>query len=326
MSDDDAAFDTLITEFSQNIRQIETAIGRAPASERPEIERKLTDVLASVAHLNPLGDRSAALIDAPSRDGLYAHQNTRDDQRERLEDDGLRTRLADVLKGSGIEADAVVARMREGANNAALERQWLSQDLNAIATAGDLDLEKPEDREEALDRLEAIHARLGDVLSEAAILRDVDDPEVMDAEAARSANIVVGEGPGPRFAMRHAGHDPHGVAEATPSIAAFLRRNTTDEAATGSEASRQTLAQEIDRELGSEERESLRAGNAEALSKFTEDPIERLELAKAYLQSSAVTAHSAAIERVLDALAEKQVEEQRARHAATHADKGITHG
>ena len=41
--------DTLITEFSQNIRQIEAAIDRAPAAERPVIERKLTDVLASGA-------------------------------------------------------------------------------------------------------------------------------------------------------------------------------------------------------------------------------------------------------------------------------------
>jgi len=41
MTDDETAFDTLITKFSQNIRQIEAAIDRAPAAERPEIGRKL---------------------------------------------------------------------------------------------------------------------------------------------------------------------------------------------------------------------------------------------------------------------------------------------
>ena len=30
--------------------------------------------------------------------------------------------------------------------------------------------------------------------------------------------------------------------------------------------------------------------------------------------------------RVLDALAEEQIEAQRARHAAAHGEKGITHG
>ena len=36
------------------------------------------------------------------------------------------------------------------------ERQWLAQDLRAIAKAGDLDLDKGDDREEALDRVRAI--------------------------------------------------------------------------------------------------------------------------------------------------------------------------
>jgi type IV secretion system T-DNA border endonuclease VirD2 len=51
-----------------------------------------------------------------------------------------------------------------------------------------------------------------------------------------------------------------------------------------------------------------------------------LELAKAYLESSEVMAHGPAMERVLDALAEEQIEAQRARHAATYGEKGITHG
>ena len=102
MSQDETAFDTLITEFSQNIRQIEAAIDRAPASERPEIERKLTDVLVSVAHLNPLGDRSAALLDAPSPDGVYARANMREGQLGRFDDDAIKARLSEALQGTGI--------------------------------------------------------------------------------------------------------------------------------------------------------------------------------------------------------------------------------
>ena len=40
-----------------------------------------------------------------------------------------------------------------------------------------------------------------------------------------------------------------------------------------------------------------------------EDPLRQLELAKTYLQSSEVTAHGPAMERVLDALAEEQIRE-----------------
>lgn len=59
---------------------------------------------------------------------------------------------------------------------------------------------------------------------------------------------------------------------------------------------------------------------------FYEETFRWGQLAKTYLQSSEVTAHGPAMERVLDALAEEQIEAQRARHAAAHGEKGITHG
>ena len=484
MSQDETAFDTLITEFSQNIRQIEAAIDRAPAAERPEIERKLTDVLVSVAHLNPLGDRTAALLDAPSRDGVYARSNMREDQLARLDDDVIKARLSEALQGTGIDPDAVAARMREGAGNAALERQWLAQDLRAIAKAGDLDLEKGEDREEALDRLEAVHVRLGDTLTDARILRAIDDlDETEDGEVALAERLTLPErdlanerpdvfAPSERrdfqdlvaqfrrtdfdhpfsddpsvrragaveveearaafnaYAQRspdhaelasmawdkitdsrkpqeyaveekdrtlHAGdmdlalREPYDrlgpitedirilalyrtempeeefgtavqeevnrlramgasrayisersleiedqarqdyaerryLAEMTPAVADYLRRAEAGDPAPMSEAEQQRFVAQIDRSLTPDAVAGLRAGNAEVLDKFSQDPLRQLELAKAYLESSEVTAHGPAMERVLDALAEEQIESQRARHAAAHGEKGITHG
>ncbi len=484
MSDDETAFDTLITEFSQNIRQIEAAIDRAPAAERPEIERKLTDVLASVAHLNPLGDRSAALLDAPSRDGVYARANMREDQLERLDEGDVKARLTEALQGTGIDPEAVAARMREGAGNAALERQWLAQDLRAIATAGDLDLEKGEDREEALDRLEAVHVRLGDTLTDARILRAVDDvDEAEDAEVSLAERLTplgrdlddagpdafapserqdfqqlvaqfrrtdftypFSDDPSVRragaveveearaafnaYAQRspdhaelasmawdkitdsrkpqefaveekdrtlHAGdmdlalRDPtqhlgpiteddrtlaryraempdeefgtavqeeinrlramgasrayisersfdiedqarqdHAerrfMAETAPDVMTFLQRAEAEDGTALSETAGQRLIEQVDRNLTPNAVTALRAGHADVLDKFTEHPLRQLELAKAYLESSEVTAHGPAMERVLDALAEEQIEAQRARHAAAHGEKGITHG
>jgi type IV secretion system T-DNA border endonuclease VirD2 len=484
MSKDETAFDTLITEFSQNIRQIEAAIDRAPASERPEIERKLTDVLVSVAHLNPLGDRSAALLDAPSPDGVYARANIREDQMARLDDDAVKARLSEALQGTGIDLEAVAARMREGAGNAALERQWLAQDLRAIAKAGDLDLEKGEDREEALDRLEAVHVRLGDTLTDARILRAVDDvDETEDGEVALAERLTLPErdlanerpdvfAPSERqdfqdlvaqfrrtdfdhpfsddpsvrragaveveearaafnaYAQRspdhaelasmawdkitdsrkpqeyaveekdrtlHAGdmdlalREPYDrlgpitedirilalyrtempeeefgaavqeevnrlramgasrayisersleiedqarqdyaerryLAEMTPAVAEYLRRTEAGDPAPMSEAEQQRFVAQIDKSLTPDAVAALRAGNAEVLDKFSQDPLRQLELAKAYLESSEVTAHGPAMERVLDALAEEQIEAQRARHVVEHGEKGITHG
>lgn len=203
MTDDESRFDTLITEFSQNVREIEAAIDQAPAAEKPVIERKLTEVLRSVAHLNPLGAQSAALLDAASRDGTYSSAAHRADHVAQLDADGLKARLSETLKDSGIDPDAVTARIKEGAGTAALEREWLAQDLRAIAREADLDLDDPVDREDALDRLEAVHVQLGDVLTDARVLRAVDavdeaeraesDPDVFNAQERQDFQQLVAQ-------------------------------------------------------------------------------------------------------------------------------------
>ncbi|WP_299483245.1 relaxase/mobilization nuclease domain-containing protein [uncultured Paracoccus sp.] len=177
MRDDETQFEDLLTEFSENIRQIEAAIERAPVAERPVIERKLSDVLREVSHLGPLGERSDSLHEPPSREGIYAAPNMVEAYRDELDDPGLRTRVLAAVEGTGIDSDAVLARMREGAGNAALEQQWLAQDLRAIAGKEGFDLRDDMQRDQALDRLETVHGRLGDVLTEARVLRAVDEVE-----------------------------------------------------------------------------------------------------------------------------------------------------
>ena len=116
------------------------------------------------------------------------------------------------------------------------------------------------------------------------------------------------------------------LAEMTPAVADYLRRAEAGDPAPMSEAEQQRFVAQIDKSLTPDAVAALRAGNAEVLDKFSQDPLRQLELAKAYLESSEVTAHGPAMERVLDALAEEQIEAQRARHAAAHGEKGITHG
>lgn len=182
MSEDVHDFDELIDRFSQNIRQIEDLIERAPATERPVIERKLTDVLREVSHLQPLGDRSDTLHEPASRDGIYAAPNLVEAHRDQLDDPTLRSRITEAVQGTGIDGDAVLARMREGAGNAALEQQWLAQDLRAIAGKEGLDLRDEVQRDQAMGRLEAVHGKLGDVLTEARVLRAVEDVELEEPE------------------------------------------------------------------------------------------------------------------------------------------------
>ncbi|HEY7824491.1 MAG TPA: endonuclease, partial [Acidimicrobiia bacterium] len=116
------------------------------------------------------------------------------------------------------------------------------------------------------------------------------------------------------------------MAETAPDVMTFLQRAEAENGTALSETAGQRLIEQVDRNLTPNAVTALRAGHAEMLEKFTEHPLRQLELAKAYLESSEVTAHGPAMERVLDALAEEQIEAQRARHAAAHGEKGITHG
>ena len=83
----------------------------------------------------------------------------------------------------------MAARLREGAGNSALERQWLAQDLQAIAKS-----KRPRSGEtcgpgrDALDRLEAVHVRLGDVLTDVRVLR-----APTEVDEADDAEEVLGE-------------------------------------------------------------------------------------------------------------------------------------
>ncbi len=60
----------------------------------------------------------------------------------------------------------------------------------------------------------------------------------------------------------------------------------------------------------------LTSGDADALDKVLEDRLDRLYVAKVYLQSDAVTANTEALRQVVDDLADTEYE----RHHATDVD------
>ncbi|WP_233589039.1 hypothetical protein [Falsigemmobacter faecalis] len=102
----------------------------------------------------------------------------------------LREKLSAALQGSGIDSEAVLARVQEGAGSAALEEQWLSQDLKAIADHSGFNLREPAGREAALGKLEAVHDRLGEVLSEAQLFKLSDGSEASERSAGTVAEAA----------------------------------------------------------------------------------------------------------------------------------------
>ena len=73
-----------------------------------------------------------------------------------------------------------MARIETGASNAALEHQWIANDLSQVAEARDLNLERRADLEQARDVLNDVHVALGTLLERENVLRR---DGVVEAEA-----------------------------------------------------------------------------------------------------------------------------------------------
>lgn len=275
----------------------------APPDRRAALEQELNEIYRSISHLSPIGVRSHTLRETPSDSGIYSAENIADQVQGKLQSGAVADRLQLALKDTGISTQEVVSRIEIGAQNAALERQWLSRDLTAIAETEGLDLSRRDDLEKAVDRLDELHGELGRVLNDAEVLRDVGNVEVAENDRAPIDGL------------------PPVASEALQR----LRQDPTSDPFRH-DLGRDALRQELHDLVGSEHAADLAIGDERALEDHIEDRLDRLYMAKAYLQSEPELVHSVAMEHVRDEIANEEIEVQRQRHVETDGEKGVTHG
>jgi hypothetical protein len=140
--------------------QAEDRIAAAAPGERPREEVRLSDALSKLDALLPAEVRDQELAGAPSEEGIYAKQNAviAMEHVARV-GEGL---IRGAAEGSGISGDAIMARLREGAPNSALEQQWLLDDLRSVAAHNGFDLSKQGDLDRALEEVDRVHDRIGE--------------------------------------------------------------------------------------------------------------------------------------------------------------------
>ncbi|KZY29834.1 endonuclease [Roseovarius sp. HI0049] len=168
---EEQSFEDLRSLYAEKLARVQGMIAEKPDAERPALEKSLNAIQAQVQHLQPLGPRSTTLSDAPSEGGVYSEANIQQGELERLSEPRLRSRIDAALRGTGISTSEVVARMEAGAQNAALEHQWIADDLSKVAEARDLNLERRADLETARDILNDVHVELGTLLERERILQ-----------------------------------------------------------------------------------------------------------------------------------------------------------
>ena len=177
---EDQSFEDLRSLYAEKLARVQGMIAEKADAERPLLEKRLIEIQTQVQHMQPLGLRSSALSETPSEGGIYSEANIDASQRERLAEPDLRSRIDAALRGTGISTSEVVARIETGASNAALEHQWIANDLAKVAEARDLNLERRADLEQARDVLNDVHVALGTLLEREQVLRR---DGVMEAEA-----------------------------------------------------------------------------------------------------------------------------------------------
>jgi type IV secretion system T-DNA border endonuclease VirD2 len=177
---EDQSFEDLRSLYAEKLARVQGMIAEKSDAERPVLEKRLIEIQTQVQHMQPLGLRSSTLSEAPSEGGVYSEANIQESQLERLTEPRLRSRIDAALRGTGISTSEVVARIETGASNAALEHQWIADDLSKVAEARDLNLERRADLEQARDILNDVHVELGTLLERENVLRR---DGVVEAEA-----------------------------------------------------------------------------------------------------------------------------------------------
>jgi type IV secretion system T-DNA border endonuclease VirD2 len=176
---EDQSFEDLRSLYAEKLARVQGMIAEKSDAERPALEKRLIEIQKQVQHMQPLGLRSSTLSETPSEGGVYSEANIDNSQLARLAMPDLRSRIDTALRGTGISTSEVVARIETGASNAALEHQWIADDLSKVAEARDLNLERRADLDQARDILNDVHVALGTLLERENVLRR---DGVMEAE------------------------------------------------------------------------------------------------------------------------------------------------
>ncbi len=316
---EEQSFDELRTRYADQVARVQGMIAERPETERPRLERSLNEIQARLAHMQPLGLRSGTLTERPSDGGVYSEANIDRDQLVRMQEPDVRAQIDTALRGTGIRSSVVIARMETGAQNAALERQWIADDLQRVAKTDGLDLERRADLETARAALNRAHVQLGITLERNEVLRQ---DGVIDVERdAPLTDRTVSE------SEMRAETKPVRAPTLHPEVRRVLDHERAGEMTAPFVDLEQRLdyREAVERELDAEQIEQLQDGDTDVLREQISDRLDRLYAAKVYLQSDEATANSEAARAVVEEIAEREYELQRADLTDGEKERGETH-
>ena len=316
-------FDDLRIRYADQVERVQGMIAEKPEADRPALERRLNEIQSRLAHMQPLGLRSVTLTEKPSDGGVYSEANIDREQLERLQEPVVRAQVDTALRGTGISSSVVIARMETGAQNAALERQWIADDLRRVAETDGLNLERRSDLEIAREALNRAHVQLGITLERNEVLRE--DGVIEERQEELFLNRSE------RLTEVTSQPDTERADSEVQRVDRQVRRVIDHERKGNLTSPFEDIAQRlsyreaVERELDEEQIDRLRKGDVDVLKDQIKDRLDRLYAAKAYLKSDAATANSEAARAVVEEIADREYELHRADLVDGESERGETH-
>lgn len=217
-------FDQYASLLNDALTKSQEVLLTKDATARVPYEKQLTDNMAAFTALSPDAGYAKGLHEDPRGQSIYMHETG-----NRYAPSEMTERIEQYTQGTGLEAQAITARLQAGAGNLYLEQMWMQDDLRQLAKASDLNLSDPDERQQAVSELTNAYQEIREDLIENHMLRVV--PHLSESERVRE----VPEQAAPevdRFAeLKARSSDDYMLtnsAEEHQEVIRLLKENTTD--------------------------------------------------------------------------------------------------
>lgn len=160
--------------FTSWLDKAERQISTLDPAERRDMRQELAEVTTEI--MRDLGDaRGAELVMRAPRSELYKTQVLDDEIRrgktvmalDEGDAQGVKSAVFEAAEAIGIERETMERRLEHPAANAWQEREWVKQDLHAVAQARGLDLAREDQRHAAADLVDRFYATAAKTLNTA---------------------------------------------------------------------------------------------------------------------------------------------------------------
>lgn len=161
-------FDQYASLLNDALAKSQEVLLTKDATARVPYEKQLTDNMAAFTALSPDAGYAKGLHEDPRGQSIYMHETG-----NRYAPSEMTERIEQYTQGTGLEAQAITARLQTGAGNLYLEQMWMQDDLRQLAKASDLNLSDPNERQQAVSELTNAYQEIREDLIENRMLRVV---------------------------------------------------------------------------------------------------------------------------------------------------------